>query len=217
MKSDREFLDGIYSKAAAYKANNEEIEHNKTFLKKMFHWLKIHRLQVSFATGLAFSAIALSVGYNQSMKQKVNPNIISSQDIGMENQRGIRVGEPAVAEYSVTGIDQKNTQGTTVAYGSVVNIYENESRNYVDVMVLKSDDETIVEQTITFLMTEQLMDDLYTGEKIIVELEKSKDTDYYELNDYKDNLYRFNEKNQDNTYTSVNGRSIREDEIKNFR
>ena len=73
MKSDREFIDGIYSKAKAYDTAEKRIEDNQTFLKKMLNWMKNYRMQVSFAAGLAFSAIVLITGYSQSMGEKIQP------------------------------------------------------------------------------------------------------------------------------------------------
>lgn len=218
MKSDREFIDGIYSKAAEYKTNNEEIVHNKTFLKNVLHWLKIHRFQATFATGLAFSAILLSISHNQSMKEKVDPKVLHSSDVAMENQRGVKAGEPEVAEFYVGEMNQKTIQGTTKVYGSVITRYEKDSQEYIDLMVLKSDDETLLEQAITVYIAESLQEDIAVGEKVIAVLEKGNDAEFYTLNDYKENLYRFNfnEESQENTYTSINGRSIGEDEINNL-
>lgn len=219
MKSDREFIDGIYSKAADYKTNDEKIVNNKTFLKNVLHWLKIHRFQATFATGLAFSAILLSINHNQSIKEKVDPKVLHSSDVAMENQRGIKAGEPAVAEFYAGEPNKKTIQGTTKVYGSVITRYEKDSKEYVDLMVIKSDDETLLEQAITVYIVESLQEDVSVGEKLIAVLEKGQDTEFYILNDYKENLYRinFNEESQENTYISINGRSIGEDEINNLQ
>lgn len=214
MKSDREFIDGIYSKAKAYDMAEKEIVDNQTFLKKILNWMKNYRTQVSFAAGLAFSAIVLITGYSQSMREKVQPELVNTPDAVAQNQRGIDIGEPAAFEFPDHQDDENIFDVTTTVYGSIATINDNDGKEYVDIMVLDSDDESIIEHTITFFIAEQFADNMEVGEEVIVVLDKNADGTTYTLNDYKGNLYRFNEKSHDNTYISINGRSIRRDEIK---
>lgn len=214
MKSDREFIDGIYSKAKAYDTTEKGIVHNQTFLKKMSNWMKNYRIQVSFAAGLAFSAIVLITGYSQSTGEKVQPELVNMPDTAMQNQRGIDIGEPAAYDYSDNQDEKDVYKVTTTVRGSIVTINDNDAQEYVEVMVLDSDDESIIEHTITFFVAEQFIDNITVGEEVIVVLDKNADGATYTLNDYKENLYRFDENSQDNTYTSINGCSIRKEDIK---
>lgn len=212
MKSDREFIDGIYSKAKAYDTAEKGIEDNQTFLKKMLNWMKNYRMQVSFAAGLAFSAIVLIAGYSQSMGEKIQPELANMPDTAIKNQRGVDIGEPAAYEFSENLDDPNVFKVTTTVYGSIATINKNDA--YVDIMVLDSDDGSIIKQTITFFIADQFTDNMEVGEEVIVVLDKNADGATYTLNDYKENLYRFDENSHDDTYTSINGCSIRKDEIK---
>lgn len=214
MKSDREFIDGIYAKAAAYEEKKEEIKNKQTFLKKCSSWLKVHRMQVSFATGAAFCAIVLSVGLNQSTTDNINLNQKNTPDL-IKSQRGVDdIGEPATFDYGFEISGLSATEITTNIFGSITALYEKDKNNFADIMVSDSNDLSIINNTITFLLPDDQTNIVTIGEEVIIKLVKENDVAYYTLNDFKENLYRLEEGNIEKVYTSINGNSIREDEIK---
>lgn len=237
MKSDREFIDGIYSKAAAYEKEKVENKNKHTFLEKCSNWLKVHRMQVSFATGIAFCGIILSVGLNHPRTDKINenlrntPNAINHDlenlpdtinhdsenipDSMTKNQRGVQDMEsPASYDFAMEENGMAVAEPRTTIYGDITAIYETDLSKFAEIKVHDSNDSLIIDSTITFLLPKEQSNIVDIGEEVIVKLIKESGMDYYTLDDFKEDLFRLEEENQEKVYISINGGIMKEDEVK---
>ena len=214
MKSDREFLDGIYVKAAEYEKNIKQSNNKQTFFQKMSVWQRKTRLQTAFGAGIALCTLLLVAGvskmFHNSSEQKNKDNVnLSNYTLDDAGENG---DTNNVSAYDLTK-ERTAPINTTIlkAFGQITTMYEEEGSAFAGLFISRSNQKEIENQTITMSYNiEEATEDIIfgIGEEIIVFLSPDSKGSYV-LTDIKENLYRLSNKEaEEKVYISSTGKGM---------
>lgn len=214
MKSDCEFLDGIYAKAA----HLEEDIGKQTFFQKVRLWKHRYRQQAALVAGGFLCALLLVVGINKRIGH-ISEGNIENGNISRYT-RGNQGGNLEKSNMSVDDlskdISSEGLSGDLKIFGRITDMYVESGKFYADILVEQDDNSGFNYGTITFLYKKQdLSDDfLFTvGEEVIVVLTKQSDSRYI-LTNIGDNLYLLSKDNmEEKIYESYSGKMLKREDI----
>lgn len=204
MKSDKEFLDGIYEKAKQYKDENLYLEENHD--KKYYHYLK-----PALITGfLLASCITLVLTVNLRNNNKVEPINDSDSPGKIRSITPVEQHIPSPSNFSLD-IDSN----VMILEGRIKNIdSKNKTFTLNDIIIYEGD--VIVDKEEVVYFSDFNIDNisLEENQKILVFVKETEDKFYLENGDY--SIYTHMEEGSDfDLYEGIDGSVIDTRTLKN--
>lgn len=197
MKSDQEFIEGIYKKAELYRAMEEQ--EGQVWNKRNRNTAQRRRYLKT--AGLVAAGVMLGAVLVYTKEIRLNQSIPeATPDVGLVNYRMER------------GIEGQN-QEKILVLGSITEVYEKDGAVIIEIFVEKSEDSKAVGEKIILTVPSTSLEELKLSkdQEIVTALSIDPENGNYEVENWKSDIYLSNgDTSEKGLYESWSGEIIEE-------
>lgn len=211
MKTNREFIEGIYKKAELFRQQKENLKSESWYLRLLRFNREKNRVPAFAASFATFALFALVI-ITGSQAGK-SPNIDNIEGTHLRTVEG----QNPIANVSAYDIDEEVTvENTNTVLGVITDVVDNQNQKYINIQVsrLLYGEGTPDYITITEGLPLTITTDILKGMNVIVSVKPILLEEGYALLDENSIYFYEKEENNQKYYQAIDGTIVTEDSFK---